>query len=446
MALDDDGLFQWPEIIVEAGLVTANPTQLVTSLVLDDATDGKLNTGTLGVGVSWTNITEWVRTFTVNRPATREQGPLWNFQAGTLSMSLDNSDGRFDPDNLSSPYVIDGVSQIDVMVPIRIRANFNNVAYNVFYGYADGWIPDDVTFSGDYATLTLTATDAFKVLAGLILVTIVTEGLGDDTGARVSDILSRVGWYTSAEFSKIDTGNSVLQGTTLGSDALSLIQNAVDSEIGRVYVDESGAVVFRNRHSLLLDETSNSVQAVFGDSAGTSHSAGTELICAVVGRALDDTTLANDIQATRTGGTLQEVQDTASVAKYLFPRTFSKSDLALENDSDALHWAQWVLYISKQGENRFGAVTVDPLADTANLWPQVLGRKFGDRIQAWITPANVTDRVGKDCFITGITHTVDCTQFTWSTQWILQSADKYGSFLVLDNTTLGQLDENALAF
>lgn len=446
MALTDDGLFEWPEIVIEAGLVTASPTQPITSLLLDDPVNGLLDTGTLGQGVSWTDITAWVNSFTVNRPATREEGPLWNFQAGTLSMSLDNSDGRFDPDNLSGPYVTGGVSQIDVMVPIRIRASFHNLSYNIYYGFADGWTPDDVSFSGDYATLTVTATDAFKVLAGLNLAAIVAEGLGADTGARVKDVLSRVGWYTSGEFFKIDTGNSVLQATTLGTDALSEIQGAVASEIGRVYVDESGAIVFKNRHSLLLDSNSNTVQAVFGDSPGTSHAEGTELFCAVIGRALDETTLANDVQATRNGGTMQEVKDQASITKYLFPRTYEKSDLDLENDSDALHWAQWVLYISKQGEDRFEKVVVDPLADTTDLWPQVLGRVFGDRIKACVTPANIPARVIKDCFITGIQHTVDCNQFTWSTEWTLQDASKYGSFLVLDNPILGQLDNNAIAF
>jgi len=446
VALNGDGTFVWPQFIVEAGLVTANPSQPNTSLVLNSATLGKLNTGTLGTGVTWTDITNFVDSFTTNRPSTREQGPLWTFQAGTLSVVLDNSDGRFDPDNLSGPYVIGGVSQIDVAVPIRIRAVFDSVSYNVFYGYADAWTPADVSFSGDNTTLTLTATDAFGILSNLILGTVSAEGANVDTGTRIKDILTRSGWYVSAEFTKVDAGNSTVQATTLGADALSLMQAAADAEIGRLYVDEQGAVVFRNRHALITDPLSTTVQAVFGDQPGTVQTNGTELECAVISRALDKTTLANDIQATRSGGTMQEVQDATSIGKYLFPRTYANSSLILNVDSDALQWAQWVLYVSKNSEDRFDTIEVDPLADTTNLWPQVLGRKMGDRIDAWITPAGGFGRVSRSCFITGIQHTCDAINNTYNTVWTLQDASKYGSFFVLNDAVLGRLNDNALAF
>jgi hypothetical protein len=47
-------------------------------------------------------------------------------------------------------------------------------------------------------------------------------------------------------------------------------------------------------------------------------------------------------------------------------------------------------------------------------------------------------------FIRGISHAT--TSATWVTTFTLQSATKYGSFLVLDNATLGKLDQNALAY
>ena len=440
-------MFTLPDIRVEAGLVSADPVQADTSLILNDATLGKLDTATLGAGITWSDITEWVRSFTVNQQFTRQQGPLWSFQAGTCSVVLDNSEGAFDPDNLDGPFASGGVSQIAIMVPVRVRISYGGVVYPLFVGYADAWRPRDIDgFNGDYTELTLTATDAFKVLAGLILPAISTEGAGEDTGARITRILEQADWYTSGEFGSIDTGNSTLQGITYGSDALSLMQTAADSEIGHLYVGPDGAVTFKNRQSLLTETASNTVQAVFGDSPGTSHTDGTELNCAVISRAFDDTTLANDVQATRTGGTLQQVSDSASITSTLFKRSFEKSDLILENDTDTLSWAQWVLYISKDGENRFESVEIDPFADQDNLWLQILNRTFWDRIQLWVRPPNVTDPISKDCFIAGIEHTCDVVAGTWRTKWTLQSADKYGSFFTLDNSTLGRLNENALAF
>lgn len=653
-----------PQIIVEAGFISDKPVQGGTSLILGDAVNGKLGTGTLGTSINWTSVSPWVRSFTITRPSTRLQGPLWNFQAATASILLDNSDGRFDPDNLAGPYVTGApsgmtvtatqsgagsangmaltvrvvtgalpaasqngtvvsnnsslttcqaaitpaatgswvygaltngsnttaltangsttlsaniqdltnaivygtcrstgtttastpvtvgasapsgstgamvvslaeikaasalaedasspptvsitsaktvttasfippgssllvamvsneysgsgtntvtvsdssgltwhpltqdsytvagvwvadvpasaaVTQLTPMVPVRVRANFGSLAYSLFSGFADGWLPAQVTYEGGYAELTLPATDAFKVLAGITLPPVLIEGAGADTGARIRDILTRAGWYTSAERNVISTGNSTLQGTTLGSDALSLMQVAADSEIGQLYVNGAGAVTFRARRDLLTDARSNSVQAVFGDLPGTVQAAGTELAYAAISRASDDTTLVNDIQATRAGGTLQEAQDAASIAKYLFPRTYARTDLILQNDADALNWANWVLYIGKGGEDRIDSLQVDPQADTANLWPQVLGREIGDRIQVWQRPAGLGAPVSKDCFIAGITHAWDSVASTWLTTWTLQDASKYGSFLTLDNPTLGQLGSNALAF
>jgi hypothetical protein len=436
-----------PQIMVEAGLISGSPSQASTALRLDDAVLGLLDTGTLGQGITWTALpASLVLSFTITRPSTRLQGPLWNYQAGTVSILLDNSDGSFDPDNLAGPYVIGGVTQLAPMVPVRVRTVFAGVTSSLYSGFADGWLPAQVTYEGGYAELTLPATDAFKVLAGITLPTVAIEGVGADTGARVTDILLRAGWYTSAERLAIGTGNSLLQGTTLGSDALSLAQVAVDSEIGQLYVSCTGAVTFRPRRALLTDSRSNTVQAVFGDLPGTVQAAGTELAYAAVGRAFDDTTIGNDIQATRVGGVLQEVQDATSVAKYLFPRTYARTDLILQADSDALNWANWVLYVSKGGEDRFETLAVDPLADPANLWPQVLGREIGDRIQVWHRPASLAAPVTKDCFIAGIVHTWDSVTSAWLTTWTLQDASKYGSFLTLDNITLGQLDHNALTF
>src|SRR4029077_10012425 len=51
------------------------------------------------------DISSFVTSCSVSRPSTRLQGPLWQYQAGTCSVVLDNSGGQFDPDNLSGPYV-----------------------------------------------------------------------------------------------------------------------------------------------------------------------------------------------------------------------------------------------------------------------------------------------------------------------------------------------------
>ena len=436
----------WPQVITEGGFVTTSPVQPAGTLILGDVTNGKLGTGTLGGDVTWSDLSVWVRSGSVTRPATRQQGPLWSYQQGTASVTLNNADGRFDPDNLAGPYVAAGATELNAMVPVRVRAMWNGVTYPLFWGFADAWTDNGVNYAGRYAETVLSATDAQKVLNGITLPAAGAVGAGETSGARITRILGAAMWYTGSAYRSVATGDSTVQAYAGGDTAWNLMQVTADSEIGELYVSGSGQLVFRNRHAILTDTRSNTPQAVFGDAPGTAEAAGTEVPYYQVPRARDDTTLANDIQATRVGGTLQEVQDAASVATYLFPRSYARTDLILQNDSDALNWAQWVLYVSKQNEDRFDQLVIYPLRDPANLWPQVLGREIGDRIQVWRRPPGVATPVTKDVFIRGIAHQWDWSAGTWQTTFTLQDASKYGSFLTLGNATLGKLGSNALAF
>jgi hypothetical protein len=400
-------------------------------------------------GSAWTDITPWVRSGSVTRPASRVRGPLWTYGAGTTAVALDNSDGRFDPDNTGSPYWDGGTGQtlLIPMVPVRVQATWNSVTYSLFTGFADSWQPEDGrNLANRAARGALAATDAQKVLAGIKVPAAGATGAGEDAGARVSRILDAASWYAGGTWRSIDAGDSTLQAYAGGDYAWTLMQAAADSEIGELYVSGAGKVTFRHRQAILTDARSNTPQAVFGDSIGTAEPAGTERPYYQVTRSRDDTTLANDIQATRIGGALQEAQSPDSTTRYLFPRTYDKSDLILQDDPTVNDWAQWVLYVAASDEDRFDSLTLYPLRDPVNLWPQALGREVGDRIQVWRRPPGVTGAIVKDCFIRSIAHAFDWSAGTWSVTWTLQSADKYGSFLVLDNATLGRLDHNALGF
>ena len=153
--------------------------------------------------------------------------------------------------------------------------------------------------------------------------------------------------------------------------------------------------------------------------------------------------MANDIQATIDGSTsMQHAQDAASISRFLFPRSYVRSDLILQADPDALQWAYYVLAIAKGDESRFDALTIQADDPGYDLFPQVLGRDLGDRIQVWRHPPG-TAAICKDCFIRSITHTI--TIDGWVTEWGLQNAGRY-SFFVLDAATLGQLDAEFLSF
>lgn len=161
-----------------------------------------------------------------------------------------------------------------------------------------------------------------------------------------------------------------------------------------------------------------------------------------VGISYDDSTVANLINITRVTGSLQTAQDATSQTTYL-TRTFERDDLIMEADSVAADYASFILYQAKDAELRFDSLTIKPERDPTNLFPQVFGRRFGDRIRIVRRPPGGGSSISREVFIRGVEHAV--TPATWTTKWTLQSATRY-SFLTLDHNTLGILDSNALAY
>ena len=478
----------WPRLFLEAGFIATSPVPAASTLLLGDPTLGILGTGTLGAATLWTDLSGFMRSGGVSRTSTRQQGPLWTAGVGTMSATLKDDTAAFDPSNLAGPFVAAGVTQVRPMVPIRVRAMWGGTVYPLFSGYVDSWVTPDTNWGPRYAETGVSASDGFKVLANIQRTGLTQPtGDGENTGARIRRILDSAGWSPTDRL--IDTGDTLLQGTVLSGDPLSEMQLAVDTELGQLYVSGEGRVVFRHRQAPMEDPRSAQVQAVFGDSPGNAvttfvitpadlyagsyadaYGGGTatvapgtytgtytdtypgsptgffELPYDAVGRAGDDTTLVNDVQITRVGGTLQEYTDQSSVAQFLFPRSYSRTDLLLETDAEAAQYARYVAALAKGGENRFDTLTINPLRDPANLWPQVLGRDIGDRIQVWRRPPGMGGTpIVKDVFITGITHTWSASPLSWQTQWTLQDASRF-QFVVLGDTKLGVLGAYPLAY
>jgi hypothetical protein len=441
-------------LITELGFIAGPALQASGTFVLDDVTNGKLDTNTLGTGDVWTDVSVYVRSGSTSRSSTRNQSPVVQYQPGTATLILKNGDARFSPENLAGPYVSGGVTLVRPMVPARIRATWAGITYPLWQGFADAWQVGGENRGGQYEEMTFTGTDAFKVLSGITLPTEGATGASEDTGARINRILDAAGWYFDIVKRNIATGDTLLQATTMGNTALALMQLAADTELGELYVDETGAVFFRNRLGILTDTRSNTSQAQFGDvpfpdgytaAYSATYGGATGLPYVAVGRADDDTQLCNDAQITRDGGIMQEASDAASEAAFIFPRTYTADGLLMRTDAEALTYAQFIVYASKGGETRFDTLTINPQRAPGSLWPQVLGRKIGDRITISRQPPGMASPITRDCFIRGIAHDFDFTAHTWLTTWTLQDASRY-SFLTLDNAVTGKLDSNALAF
>lgn len=385
------------------------------------------------VSPTWTDVSSAYgkRGITTRRGSARIDNPIVRYEAGTAAVNLNNTDRRFDPTHLGGPYVSDGKSLVTPMRPIRIRAVWDATTYSVFRGFVDQW---DVDFVANiYSEVAVTATDGFKVLRNKRRPASAPVGAGEDTGARITRILNSAGWPAGDRV--IATGNSTLQETDLEGEALRELQDTAESEIGELYIDGGGRVVFRNRHAILTEARSNTVQYTFGSPG--------EFTPAQARINTDDATLWNEIRAQRTGGVEQLAGDAASQDEYQ-TRTYQVPDLMLQDDITVGEYASWILYVSKDPEVRFDSIEIHAHADPVNLFPQVLGREIGDRIRIIRQPPGGGSPITRDVFIRGISHVTG--PGTWITTWNLQSATKYGSFLVLDNPILGKLDQNALAY
>lgn len=384
---------------------------------------------------TWTTVSTDVVSTETHRGANRGQQPVLRYEAGTGSIVLNNHTRVYDPTNLSGPYVASGETLVLPMRQVRVRGIYNSITYGIMRAYVDAW---NLEWNGpNFSQVQVPFTDGFKVLTAYDRVALdVAVGLGEDSGARITRILNSVGWPAGDRV--IDTGDSTMQETTLANVAITECFLVADSELGEFYIDGNGNMTFRNRHAIQSESRSNSVQAIFGDGPGELQYENNGLTLSY-----DHQTLANLVQIARTGGTQQVVTDATSVTKYL-TRTFNRTDLTLQTDTEAFSYAQWILYTSKDPELRFDSITINPLSDPTNLFPQVLGREIGDRIQIVRRPPGGGTAITRDVFIRGISHNI--TPSTWKTTWVLQSATKYGSFFVLDNSILGVLNSNALGY
>lgn len=417
----------YPTIRVEAAFTVATSD----ALILDDPAKAVLDTATLSNEV-WTDITAYANGFTVRRGASRAEGPILRFEAATLSMTLDNADRRFDPTNTDGPYVSAGISQVTPMRQVRVLADYAGTSYPVFTGYADSW---DISYDEPaMSTCVLTATDATKVLSDFDRVALGSPvGAGELSGARLHRILNSVSWPTGQR--DIDAGDSALQGTTLDRSAWEELVKVQDSEIGQVFIDARGYVVFRERSANMVDARSTTVQAAFGDGAG-------ELPFVDHTIQYDDDGLANVVRIANAGGTQQTAQDASSQQQYL-THTHERTDLILQTDAEAADYASFILHQSKDPELRFAELTVSG-HDHDSLFGHMLGREFGDLITLTRRPPGGGPVTTRRCFIVGVTHAVPGPG-EWRTTWALQSATKW-AFLTLDNSALGALDQNALAY
>lgn len=154
---------------------------VVLTVEIGFSTTGGANAVPLGGDLSdivWTDVSEYVRDLSTRRGRNNE---LDSFSPGTMSVTLSNTDRRFDPEYAAGPYF----GSVTPSRPIRVRAEYDGQGVeDLFFGWVDGW--DQQYVQPNDASVVVTATDGFKILNQLTL-----SGVYDYIFAQQSGVFAR---------------------------------------------------------------------------------------------------------------------------------------------------------------------------------------------------------------------------------------------------------------
>lgn len=381
------------EIVVEIALVSAQSGYAIWDVDVWDS-------GLWGPDEVWTDVSAYVLSVDTSRALSRD---MKTWSSGSITVSLNNVDGRFSPDNLAGPYAPGGISSIIPGRGIRYSIIHNSVTYRIFTGYIDELAESFESYGPrtGSATMTITGSDMWKRLANLPSIASGSVGSGDYFGQRITRILNAASYSGSTD---LDTGVAPLQPTTFGSKPIEEIETVAASEGGIVFIGSDGALVGRDRYALVTDARSVTEQVVFGDGGGVE----------VPWSKFDLSPLTadyviNGAAYTAVGGVQQVYQDQTSISLYgpRWDQSSQADKLVCLNDADVLLLAKWAVITGKLPEARVDGLTVDPLLLPASMLPVAVDLSILDLVKIIIRPPSATSHtITRWCYVSGISTTV----------------------------------------
>ena len=189
----------------------------------------------------WVDVTSVTNNVSINKGISRQ---LDDYSAGTLSITFTNNDRTFDPTNTSSIlwYGAGGYSIVQPGGKVRVSAN----GIRRFTGFIQSW---DFTYdqAGFDANATLSALDEMFRVSNAVFDES-TEGVVEDTGNRIKDVLNFYG-FGASEYSGIQQGITIVGADihNAGDNVLTYIQNVARSEPADLFANASAVMVMKDR-------------------------------------------------------------------------------------------------------------------------------------------------------------------------------------------------------
>jgi len=390
-------------------------------LVLGDPLNGILGTNVLApAAVQVVDISSLVTQISVRHGRDRM---FEEYLPSDAIIQFQDFTGDWDPTNTGSAYY----PEVKPMRQIQIYTTYNGTTYPIYAGYIWSWDYDWADPSVDYALVTIQCVDAFRLLALANITTVTGAANKDLPGERINQILDEIDWPASGR--DIDTGDTELQNDH-GEErtVLQALQTIEKSDLGALYIDHLGKVVYISRTSQASKAAGT---PVYFDDIGTN------IQYQDITVAYDDTELANEVTLTRYGGQPQTASDSASIDEY-FLRSFSRSDLMMETNATALIRAGQILNYRKQVRLRIESLTLD-LSQDADRIEAGLSLEIGDPIVVRKTMAGGSHI---DTRLTVQGHSHDITPDRWITR--LTTAQPLSTAFILGSTEFGVLGTSTL--
>lgn len=402
---------------VEIGFDLVLPTG--PFFTLDDPVKGQLdNTQYTLAGFQYYDVTEWVTDVGVQRG---KADYIANISSGELVVTLNNLNRYFDPLFADSPF-------FGNIKPKRV-VRYSIEGVQQYQGVIDDWnLEYDI--AGD-STATFVASDGFvyvnnQTLAG-------GTATPQLSGARVTSILDNEFVQWPDDQRDIDPGT-----VTFGADVIPENQNVLGylqqielAELGLLFVDKTGKIVYRDRNHI---PTTSDLVSFSDDGTGIGYS---NMVISYGSEDLVNEVVASSIITTNE----TTASDLDSQAEYgIFNNTYT--DLLLATDTDIETFATTILAKYNQPVYRFKEIQIrlNDL-DSADLLA-VLNLELGDFVQVTFTPSNVPPAITRYAQIIRMTQNSDVS----GEQIVTFGLDTLNfTYLVLDDLVFGRLDEGSLS-
>lgn len=374
--------------------------------------------------------------------ATTSAGILSKADAATVTVTIADPEGIYDPLNPAGPFAYGGRSRLIPGAPVEVFAEVVDgdtgtvSTHWIFTGTADSW-RQDWTPNPAVRETQLIASDATKMFARLDRPEQPAQGAADTTLQRVHRIVDFFGWPGTVT-DPAGGGTVTLQATTLAQSAWELINRALDDELGYVYFTARGELRWLAR---TVWATHPAPVVTLGCDVD-----GYDIMVDATPSALD-TQMRNAVYAARTGGTAQSAISTASIDTY-GRYDYNRTDLGLETDAQAAAWASTLVQLYAYPTVTLDDVTLVPALDPSpwKPWAAVLAViPITDVVRVHWAPPDIPGRTPVDVNsrVVGTQHRV--THDAWEVRWQLvntRPAAQAGAVFTMGAHPQDRLDRN----